>query len=104
MKYYSEKDLNEVLDVRDRRVLRQTKIPIEISFCRDCELFEIDYWQPNPEIQEGWCRGRSYYRTYDDEYPHYVYTNSNSFCDKRTVNMDGQFIYSFINCYISYVV
>ena len=89
MKYYSEKDLNEVLDVRDRRVLRQTKVPIEISFCRDCELFEIDYWQPNPEIQEGWCRGRSYYRTYDDEYPHYVYTNSNSFCDKRTVNMDG---------------
>ena len=89
MTYYSEKDLKDILDARDRRVLKYTKQPIEISFCRDCELFEPDYWQPNPEIQVGWCRGRSYYRTYDDEYPYYVYTNSNSFCDKRTVNKDG---------------
>ena len=104
MKYYSEKDLNEILDARDRRILRQTKTPIEVSFCRDCELFEQDYWQPNLETCiEGWCRGRSYYLTYDDEVPHYVYTDSNSFCDKRTI-VNEQFIFSIVNSIIFNVV
>ena len=93
MRYYSEEDLKVPLHYR-RQILETAK-PIEISFCHDCPLFEANYWQPNPETQvEGWCRGRSYYRTFEDELPVFFYTNSNSFCDKRTVVNDEQFMFS----------
>lgn len=87
MRYYNEEDLKVPLHYR-RQILENAQ-PIEITFCRDCDLFEPNYWQPTPETQiEGWCRGRSYYETMDDEAPIYIYTNSNSFCDKRTTVND----------------
>lgn len=84
MRYYSEEDLKIPLHYR-RQVIEQAD-PIDITFCRDCDLFEPNYWQPDPETcLYGWCKGRSYYETLDDEEPYYIYTNTNSFCDKRTI-------------------
>lgn len=57
-----------------------------IIFCRDCPLFEENYWQPDIDIKYGWCRGRSYYETMDDEMPYHIYTNTASFCDRRTIH------------------
>ena len=104
MQYYSKKDLDKILDVRDRRTIQLTLTPIEITFCRGCKFFERDYYQSDPDVETGWCRGRSYHLVYDNERPYYVETNSESFCDKRTVMNFDQFIFGFGNCYISYVV
>lgn len=59
---------------------------INVRFCRDCDLFEENYYQPDPEnYREGWCRRYSYYLTFEDEYPHYVYKNSNDFCNEDLI-------------------
>ena len=84
-KFFNKEQLDTVLDARDRRLIELTLKPIEVQFCRDCPLFEHYYWQSDSDVEVGWCRGRSYYRTFDDESPYYVYVNSNSFCDPKTI-------------------
>ena len=90
MNYYSETDLNSVLDIRDRRVIQKKFTPVNIRFCRDCPMFEKHYWQKNPSLETGWCRRMSYYRTYDDETPYYVYVNENSFCNEDDIEDEYQ--------------
>ena len=85
MKYYSEKDLDSILDIRDRRLTRLKLTPINVRFCRDCPCFQINYWQKDPSVVSGWCKRLSYYETMDDEAPYYVYVNSNTFCNEDDI-------------------
>lgn len=85
MKYYSEKDLDSILDLRDRRLTHLKLTPINVRFCRDCPCFQINYWQKDPSVVSGWCKRLSYYETMDDEEPYYVYVNSNSFCNEDDI-------------------
>lgn len=96
MKYYSRKileqylkntRLNKILDIMDEEPLDES---INVRFCRDCPMFEANYWQENPSIVTGWCRRMSDYRTFDDEAPYYVYVNSNSFCNEDDIGEDDE--------------
>lgn len=85
MNYYSEKDLDSILDIRDRRLVKMKFKPINVCFCRDCPLFEANYWQKNPSVVSGWCKRLSYYETMEDEVPFYVYVTSNGFCNEDDI-------------------
>lgn len=94
MKYYSRKileqylkntRLSKILDIMDEEPLDES---INVRFCRDCPMFEANYWQESPSIVTGWCRRMSDYRTFDDEAPYYVYVNSNSFCNEDDIGED----------------
>ena len=89
MKYYSEADLaailDTVLDIRDKQSAQMKLMPIKVRFCRDCPLFEPNYWQKDPVVTIGWCRRMSHYETMEDEPPFYVYVNSNSFCNEDDI-------------------
>ena len=100
MKYYSKEilehsHLNKNLDIIDEiepSVTEGKTVPasINVRFCRDCPLYELDYWQPDPNIKLGWCRRMSYYRTLDNEEPYYVYVNSNSFCNEDDITEEDE--------------
>ena len=81
MKYYSEEDLRKVIPLHYLRQILARAKPINVRFCRDCPMFEKNYWQKDSEVISGWCRRMSYYETMEDEIPFYVYVNSNSFCN-----------------------
>ena len=91
MKYYSTEVLKHWIPTSKWLAAmesRQPKEVINVRFCRDCPLFEPDYWQNDPSITVGWCRRLSYYEFLDDEVPYYVYVNSNSFCNEDDINDD----------------
>lgn len=105
MKYYSEKDLDSILDIRDRRLTRLKLTPINVRFCRDCPCFQINYWQKDPSVVSGWCKRLSYYETMEDEAPYYVYVNSNTFCNEDDIgDEDGQYSYHAYNYVFSNMV
>lgn len=85
MNYYSEKDLDSILDIRDRRLIKMKFKPINVLFCRDCPYFQPYYWQIDSSIVNGWCKRLSYYETLDGETPYYVNVNSNNFCNKDDI-------------------
>lgn len=85
MNYYSEKDLDSILDIRDRRLIKMKFKPINVRFCRDCPCFQINYWQKDPSVISGWCKRLSYYETMEYEAPFYVYVNSNNFCNEDNI-------------------
>lgn len=65
---------------------------INVRFCRTCPLFEPDRIQYDPNITRGWCRRMSYYEPIlDNELPHYVYVNSNSFCNDDDVGDEDEY-------------
>ena len=67
-------------------------VDVHIRFCRDCPLFEENYWQPNPSLYKiGWCRRMSYYQTLDSEDPYYVYVNSDSFCNEDQIRNEDDY-------------
>ena len=65
---------------------------INVRFCRTCPLFEPDRIQYDPSITRGWCRRMSYYEPIlDNELPHYVYVNSNSFCNEDDIGNEDDY-------------
>ena len=84
MKYVYENFVNkdEVENAKNRG------FTINVRFCRDCPLFEIYSFQPERYFQYGWCRRMSYYDTFDNECPHYVDVNSNSFCNEDDIKKE----------------
>ena len=91
MIYCSEEYMRNRAAITNDQETDYTSPPlIKIRFCRDCPMFEVNYWQKNPSIVTGWCRRMSYYRTYDDEAPYYVYVNSNSFCNEDDIREEDE--------------
>lgn len=86
MKYYTKEEFNTYLNRRNEQVQESIKDKINILFCNNCPFFERNYWQPDPYIEYGYCRARSYL---GDE-PFYVHTNNMSFCDAVTVLEDQE--------------
>ena len=87
MKYYGEEFLIKN-GFTNKAQLFKYPDDIHVRFCRDCPLFEPNYWQADPSITVGWCKRLSYYETLDNEVPYYVYVNSNSFCNEDDINDD----------------
>lgn len=85
MKYYSEEELKHILPLHYWQQVIKRNTPISVRFCRDCPLFEPNYWQKDPVVTCGWCRRMSHYETMEDEPPFYVYVNSNSFCNEDDI-------------------
>ena len=85
MKYYSEEELKHILPLHYWQQVIKRNTPINVRFCRDCPLFEPNYWQKDSAVTCGWCRRMSYYEIMEDEPPFYVYVNSNSFCNEDDI-------------------
>ena len=87
MRYYSEEYVRNI-----HLIPVEHKAPqiVNIRFCRDCPLFEPNYWQKDPVVTSGWCRRMSYYETMEDEPPFYVYVNSNSFCNEDDIREEDE--------------
>ena len=76
MKYIYENFVSEdEIDVAENR-----GFTINVRFCRECPLFEIDGIQPDPDVTRGWCRRLSFEG--EGKYtPHYIRVDTNSFCN-----------------------
>lgn len=66
---------------------------INVRFCRTCPLFESNRIQYDSNVIQGWCRRMSYYEPLleDNELPHYVYVNSNSFCNEDDIGNEENY-------------
>ena len=65
---------------------------INVRFCRTCPLFEPDHIQYDPNVIRGWCRRMSNYEPIlEGEWPHYVYVNSNSFCNEDDIGDEDDY-------------
>lgn len=94
MKYYSReileqylKDtrLNKILDIIDEiepNITENKTVPasINVRFCRDCPLLDINGIQPDPGITHGKCL------RFSDEYvPYYVRVDDSAFCNEDNI-------------------
>lgn len=89
MEYYNIAEISTLFAAEDINTIENFCTPIKVRFCRDCPFFELNYWQPDePDIQYGWCRRMSYYRTFDNESPYYISVNSKSFCNEDDITRE----------------
>lgn len=94
MKYYSReileqylKDthLNKILDIIDEtepylKAGKTAPASINVRFCRDCPLFDINGIQPDPGIIHGRCRLFS-----DEDVPYYFRVDDTDFCNEDNI-------------------
>lgn len=91
--YLKDSKILDIIDETEPYLTTGKTVPanIKIRFCRDCPLFELNYWQPDGALlQHGWCRRMSYYNTLDNEAPYYVYVNSNRFCNEDDISEEDE--------------
>lgn len=85
MKYFYQNDIVKQGWANLAQLSRCSAKPINVRFCRDCPFFEYDGIQPDEGVKHGWCRRMSYYKTFDNDWPHYVHVNDNSFCNEDDI-------------------
>ena len=78
MRYYSEEYVRNIHLIP----VEEYKAPqiVNIRFCRDCPLFDINGIQPDPGIIHGRCL------RFSDEYvPYYVRVDDTDFCNEDKI-------------------
>lgn len=76
MKYVYENFVNK--DEVDKAEVRG--FTINVRFCRDCPMFDIDGLQPDPDIRRGSCLRMS-----DENVPFYVDVTDRDFCNEDNI-------------------
>lgn len=61
---------------------------INVRFCRDCPLFEYDGVQRELPRRHGICYRLSRCDVVEGEWPHYVHTYEDSFCNENDINTE----------------
>jgi hypothetical protein len=80
MKYFYENDIVKQ-GWADYTQLNNVSIkPINVRFCRDCPLFDINGIQPDPGIIHGRCL-----RFSDEHVPYYVRVDDTDFCNEDKI-------------------
>ena len=80
MKYYNEDDIRELVSEIESSYLFAHSTPINVRFCCDCPLFDINGIQPDPGIIHGRCL-----RFSDEHVPYYVRVKDSDFCNEDNI-------------------
>ena len=80
MKYFYQNDIVKEGWANYSQLEKASAQPINVRFCRDCPLFDINGIQPDPGIIHGRCL------RFSDEYVHhYVRVDDTDFCNEDKI-------------------
>lgn len=85
MKYFYENDIVKQGWASYSQLEKSSSRPINVRFCRDCPLFEVNGIQPDEGVRHGWCKRMSFWDTIEGEIPHYVRVDNSSFCNEDDI-------------------
>lgn len=76
LKYFYENDIVKQGWASYAQLSRTSAKPINVRFCHDCPLFDINGIQPDPGIIHGRCL-----RFSNEHVPYYVRVDDDDFCN-----------------------
>lgn len=80
MKYFYQNDIVKQGWANYSQLEKASVQPINVRFCRDCPLFDINGIQPDPGIIHGRCL-----RFSDEHVHHYVRVDDTDFCNEDKI-------------------
>ena len=87
MKYVNEEFVNkeEMMSAEEQGYV------IKVRFCRDYPLFEYDSIQCELPRRHGICNRLSHNNVFKGEWPHYIHTYEDSFCNEDDIGNEDDY-------------